>query len=115
MYAIVDHTRCLAYMLGDCIVPSNVREGYLVRLVLRRTLRMMNELGIKESLAELIEQQMRIIGTQSFEQDMLISCMRYRRNGKEREQRHYAEGHQDCPGIARNYKNKRERVPLKEV
>ena len=32
VYAIVDHTRCLAYMLGDCIVPSNVREGYLARL-----------------------------------------------------------------------------------
>jgi len=72
VYAIVDHTRCLAYMLGDCIVPSNVREGYLVRLVLRRTLRMMNDLGIKENLADLIEQQMRIVGTNSFEQDILI-------------------------------------------
>ena len=63
VYAIVDHTRCLAYMLGDCIVPSNVREGYLARLVLRRTLRMMNDLSIKDDLADLIEQQMRIIGT----------------------------------------------------
>ncbi|KUK61313.1 MAG: Alanine--tRNA ligase [Methanoculleus marisnigri] len=43
VYSIADHTRCLAYMLGDCIVPSNVREGYLARLVLRRTLRMMND------------------------------------------------------------------------
>jgi len=70
VYAIVDHSRCLAYMLGDCIVPSNVREGYLVRLVLRRTLRMMKELGIKEPLADLIEQQMRIVGTGAFEQDI---------------------------------------------
>ena len=55
VYAVVDHTRCLAYMLGDCIVPSNVREGYLARLVIRRTLRMMNELKIEEPLADLIE------------------------------------------------------------
>ncbi|MFA4850628.1 MAG: alanine--tRNA ligase-related protein, partial [Methanoregula sp.] len=44
VYATVDHTRCLAYMLGDCIVPSNVREGYLARLVIRRTLRMLTDL-----------------------------------------------------------------------
>ncbi len=53
VYATVDHTRCLAYMLGDCIVPSNVREGYLARLVIRRTLRMMTDLKIEEPLADL--------------------------------------------------------------
>jgi len=36
-YAVADHTRVLAYMLGDGIVPSNVGTGYLARLVLRRT------------------------------------------------------------------------------
>ena len=72
VYAIVDHTRCLAYMLGDCIVPSNVREGYLARLVIRRTLRMMNEFKMQDSLADLIEEQMKIIGTKKFEQDVAI-------------------------------------------
>ncbi|MCJ7742024.1 MAG: alanine--tRNA ligase-related protein, partial [Methanoregula sp.] len=72
VYAVVDHTRCLAYMLGDCIVPSNVREGYLARLVIRRTLRMMNELTIQEPLADLVEQQTRIIGMKTFEQDISI-------------------------------------------
>ena len=72
VYAIVDHTRCLAYMLGDCIVPSNVREGYLARLVIRRTLRMMNELKISEPLADLVEQQMQIIGMKKFEQDISV-------------------------------------------
>jgi alanyl-tRNA synthetase (EC 6.1.1.7) len=48
VYAIVDHTRCLSYMLGDCIVPSNAKDGYLARLVLRRTLRMMRELDLPE-------------------------------------------------------------------
>ena len=72
VYAIVDHTRCLAYMLGDCIVPSNVREGYLARLVIRRTLRMMAELKIEEPLADLIEQQMNIVGMKKFEQDIAV-------------------------------------------
>lgn len=114
VYAIVDHTRCLAYMLGDCIIPSNVREGYLARLVLRRTLRMMNELGIKEPLPDLIEQQMRIVGTGSFEQDILIV-----REIVEREVEKYnatiARGTRIVEKIARSYKKKRERVPLKEL
>ena len=59
VYSITDHTRCLAFMLGDGIIPSNVKAGYLERLVLRRTLRMMKSLGIREPLVELIEMQIR--------------------------------------------------------
>jgi alanine--tRNA ligase/alanyl-tRNA synthetase len=114
VYAVVDHTRCLAYMLGDCIVPSNVREGYLVRLVLRRTLRMMNDLKIKDNLADLIEQQMKIVGTNSFEQDLMVI-----REIVEREVEKYnvtlARGTKIVQKIARNYKNRSERVPLKEI
>jgi alanyl-tRNA synthetase len=114
VYAIVDHTRCLAYMLGDCIVPSNVREGYLVRLVLRRTLRMMNDLKIKDNLADLIEQQMKIVGTSSFEQDLVVI-----REIVEREVEKYnvtlTRGTKIVQKIARNYKTKSERVPLKEI
>ena len=57
IYAVVDHTRCLAYMLGDGIIPSNVKAGYLSRLVIRRTLRLMNELGLSLPLAELVQMQ----------------------------------------------------------
>jgi len=57
IYAVVDHTRCLAYMLGDGIIPSNVKAGYLSRLVIRRTLRLMKELGLSLPLAELVEMQ----------------------------------------------------------
>jgi len=114
VYATVDHTRCLAYMLGDCIVPSNVREGYLARLVIRRTIRMMNELGIKDNLADLIEQQMRIVGTRTFSQDILIV-----REIVEREVEKYAatlsRGTKIVQKIARTYKAKRERLPLKEI
>ncbi len=59
VYAITDHSRCLAFMFGDGIIPSNVKAGYLARLVLRRTLRLMRELEIKEPLIEIIEMQIR--------------------------------------------------------
>jgi alanyl-tRNA synthetase len=114
VYAIVDHTRCLAYMLGDCIVPSNVREGYLARLVIRRTLRMMNELKIQESLADLIEQQITIIGTKKFEQDIAVV-----REIVERETEKYAStlerGTRIVQKVAKTYKAKSQRVPLAEV
>ncbi len=55
VYAVVDHTRCLAYMLGDGIIPSNVKSGYLARLVIRRALRLMRELGLDLPLSELVE------------------------------------------------------------
>jgi alanyl-tRNA synthetase len=57
VYAVVDHTRCLAFMFGDGIIPSNVKAGYLARLVIRRTLRLMKELGLKLPLAEMVEMQ----------------------------------------------------------
>jgi alanyl-tRNA synthetase len=114
VYAVVDHTRCLAYMLGDCIVPSNVREGYLARLVIRRTLRMMNELTIQEPLADLVEQQTRIIGMKTFEQDISIV-----REIVDRETEKYAStlerGTRIVQKIAQSYKAKSQRVPLTEI
>jgi alanyl-tRNA synthetase len=114
VYAVVDHTRCLAYMLGDCIVPSNVREGYLARLVIRRTLRMMNELNIREPLADLIEQQTAIIGSRKFEQDIAVV-----REIVERETEKYAatleRGTRIVQKVAKTYKAKSQRVPLAEV
>nr|WP_320160585.1 alanine--tRNA ligase [uncultured Methanoregula sp.] len=114
VYAVVDHTRCLAYMLGDCIVPSNVREGYLARLVIRRTLRMMNELKIQEPLADLIEQQTRIIGMNKFEQDMAVV-----REIVDRETEKYAatleRGTRIVQKVAKTYKAKSQRVPLAEI
>ncbi len=58
LYAIADHLRCLAFMLGDGITPSNTREGYLARLVLRRTLRLLREAGLKLSLSELMSMEL---------------------------------------------------------
>jgi alanyl-tRNA synthetase len=56
-YAVADHTRCLAFMLGDGIVPSNAKAGYLARLIVRRTLRLMESLGLKMPIRELVALQ----------------------------------------------------------
>ena len=58
IYIVADHTRCLSFMLADGIIPSNVKEGYLARLVLRRTVKYMNELGLKESLSDIMKLQL---------------------------------------------------------
>jgi alanyl-tRNA synthetase len=57
-FAVADHTKCLAFMLAEGIVPSNVREGYLARLMIRRTHRLLRILGINEEwLSDIINMQ----------------------------------------------------------
>jgi len=57
IYAIADHARTLAYMFGDGIVPSNVGTGYLARMVLRRTKRLVDELGVDVPVETLVDMQ----------------------------------------------------------
>jgi alanyl-tRNA synthetase len=61
VYAVADHTKCLAFMLADGIVPSNAKEGYLARLVLRRSFRMLKSLGIETPLEEIILMQIKTL------------------------------------------------------
>ncbi|ADZ10468.1 alanyl-tRNA synthetase [Methanobacterium lacus] len=61
VYVIADHTRCLCFMLADGVIPSNVKEGYLARLILRRTIRFMKDLGLKESLGDIMEIQLEFL------------------------------------------------------
>jgi len=58
-FAVVDHTKCLAFMLSEGIVPSNVREGYLARLLLRRTYRLLRTLAIEEKLLDIVDMQIK--------------------------------------------------------
>ncbi|NAT11118.1 alanine--tRNA ligase [ANME-1 cluster archaeon AG-394-G06] len=61
VYAVSDHTKCLAFMLADGIVPSNAKEGYLARLVLRRAFRMLKSLNIAIPLEELVLKQIKTL------------------------------------------------------
>ena len=62
VYAISDHTRALAYMFGDGIVPSNVGDGYLARMVLRRTVRLADEIDLDIPIVELVDRQAKRLG-----------------------------------------------------
>ncbi|MGC9308773.1 MAG: alanine--tRNA ligase, partial [Thermoplasmatota archaeon] len=55
IYALADHTRCLLFMLGDGIVPSNAEEGYLARLIARRALRFIERLNLDMTLIDLVD------------------------------------------------------------
>lgn len=59
IYAISDYTRSLAFMLTDGIVPSNAQAGYLARLLIRRTLKLLDDLGNPASIGELVEMHVR--------------------------------------------------------
>lgn len=61
IYSLADHSKCLAFMLGDGIVPSNVKAGYLARLIIRRSLRFIEKLKLDKPLKELVNMQLNIL------------------------------------------------------
>ena len=114
IYAVVDHTRCLAYMLGDGIIPSNVKAGYLARLVIRRTLRLMKELGLALPLAELVEMQIARLGYQDWRERFVTI-----KEILDQEEQKYAEtlekGKRLVKKTAEGYAKKRLPIPLSEM
>ncbi len=54
MYTLADHTRALPWMLTDGVVPSNVKAGYLARLLIRRSLRLIEELECPLGLRDIV-------------------------------------------------------------
>jgi alanyl-tRNA synthetase len=59
VFALLDYTKCLTFMLADGLVPSNSGGGYLARLLIRRALRLINTTKINLSLKDLIKLQIR--------------------------------------------------------
>ncbi len=55
IYSLADHSKCLSFMLGDGIVPSNVKSGYLARLIIRRSLRFIDQIKLDKSLRDIVE------------------------------------------------------------
>ena len=64
IYSLADHSKCLAFMLGDGIVPSNVKAGYLARLIIRRSLRFLEKIGINIPLKTLVLFQIKTLTKQ---------------------------------------------------
>ena len=57
-FAVADHTKCLSFILSEGVVPSNIHEGYLARLLFRRVYRLMRNLSMKpDQLYDIIDMQ----------------------------------------------------------
>ena len=54
VYTIADHTKTLMILFSDYVIPSNVKVGYLARLLIRRALRAKAECSYTGSLFDLI-------------------------------------------------------------
>ena len=62
VYAITDHSKAIAFLLAEGVVPSNVGEGYLARLIIRRAARLARQLGFYQQLPEIVEGQVKLWG-----------------------------------------------------
>ncbi len=57
-FAVADHTKCLCFMLSEGIVPSNIHEGYLARLLFRKVYRLLRSLDMPvERLYDILDMQ----------------------------------------------------------
>jgi alanyl-tRNA synthetase len=57
-WAVTDHTKTLSFMLSEGVVPSNIQEGYLARLLFRRVYRVMRTLNMNpDMLYNIVELQ----------------------------------------------------------
>jgi len=54
IYAVLDHARALMMILADGVVPSNSREGYFARLLVRRGMRAFRALDLDMRLTDLV-------------------------------------------------------------
>lgn len=70
VYALADHTRAILFMLGDGLVPSNAGGGYLARLMIRRSLRLAEELELSLSLYDLVTLHRKILKDFTFDVSM---------------------------------------------
>jgi alanyl-tRNA synthetase len=61
-FAVADHTKCLCFILSEGVVPSNIQEGYLARLVFRRIYRLLRMLGIPDKLYDIMNMQVDMWG-----------------------------------------------------
>ena len=110
IYAIADHCRTLAYMLGDGIVPSNVGTGYLARMVLRRTKRLVDDVGVDAPLDELVDMQAERLGYENRDtvRDIVRTEVEKYRETLER-------GGRRVRALADEYAERGEPIPLEEV
>jgi alanyl-tRNA synthetase len=61
-FAVADHTKCLCFLLSEGVVPSNIQEGYLARLIFRRIYRLLRMFDIPDKLYDIVDMQINFWG-----------------------------------------------------
>ncbi len=56
-YSLADHSKTLLLMFSDYVIPSNVKVGYLARMLIRRSLKFIDELSFKNSFLDILKFQ----------------------------------------------------------
>ncbi|MGM0447352.1 MAG: alanine--tRNA ligase [Methanobacteriota archaeon] len=110
IYAIADHSRTLAYMFGDEIVPSNVGTGYLARMVLRRMKRLVDEVGVDAPLDELVDMQAERLGYEN--RDTIREIVR---SEERKYERTLERGARKVEQLADEYAGTGEPIPTEEL
>ncbi|WP_297217647.1 alanine--tRNA ligase [Thermoplasma sp.] len=54
VFLMIDHARSLMHMFAAYVIPSNVKVGYLARMLIRRAYRALNNTGYRGTLLDLI-------------------------------------------------------------
>ena len=63
MRIVADHVRAATMLITDGVIPSNEGRGYVLRRIIRRAVRQLEELGLTEhSMHKLIPQVWEILG-----------------------------------------------------
>jgi len=57
VFEVADHTKCLSFILSEGVVPSNIQEGYLARLLFRKIYRILKMLDIPDKLYGIVDMQ----------------------------------------------------------
>lgn len=57
IYAALDYTKSIAFIISEGVIPSNVKVGYLARLLIRRAYNILSEINFEDKLLNLIEFQ----------------------------------------------------------
>jgi alanyl-tRNA synthetase len=89
---VADHTRTATMLIADGVVPGNEGRGYVLRRMIRRTVRALRLLGVEQpamadlvtltcdmlapSFPELVESMPRIVGTATQEEEAFLTTLR---------------------------------------
>ena len=112
IYAALDHTKALTFILSEGIVPSNVKEGYLTRMLLRRGYRLLRRANIEDKLLKLVEEQINFWGTDypqlKIMKDDIIEMVSV-------EEKKYLNTLRRGSDLVKRYVKKQNKVPLEQL